>query len=71
MRRTPAGGQRQRHRVDVTRILGRQQDRSIGWRYVTAGKQLQAEFSETLFGKLRDKCLNEHFCRRVSRKEDY
>jgi hypothetical protein len=52
-------------------MLGRQQDRGVGWRYAAAGKQLQAGFSETLFGKLRDTCLNEHFCRIVSRKEDY
>lgn len=60
MRRTLAGGQRQRRRVDVTRMLSWQQDRGAGWRYVAPYKPVQNAFAESLISKLRDKCLTEH-----------
>jgi putative transposase len=36
-------------------------ERHIGWHYITPGKPQQNGFTESLNGKLRDECLNEHW----------
>ena len=41
-------------------VLGWQQDRGIGWHYIAPGKPVQNAFAESLIGRLRDECLNEH-----------
>lgn len=41
-------------------LLGWQQDRGIGWHYIAPGKPVQNAFAESLIGRLRDECLNEH-----------
>ena len=38
-------------------------ERHIGWHYITPGKPQQNGFTESLNGKLRDECLNEHWFR--------
>ncbi len=42
-------------------MLGWQQDRGIGWHYIAPGRPMQNAFVESLNGRLRDECLNEHF----------
>jgi putative transposase len=35
-------------------------DHRIDWHYITPGRPSQSGFTESLNGKLRDECLNEH-----------
>jgi putative transposase len=44
-------------------ILRCQQDRCVGWHYIASGKPMQNGFVESLIGRLRDECLNEHLFR--------
>lgn len=44
-------------------ILRWQQDRRVGWHYIAPGKPMQNGFVESLIGRLRDECLNEHLFR--------
>jgi putative transposase len=41
-------------------ILQWQQQRGIGWHYIAPGKPVQNAFVESLNGRFRDECLNEH-----------
>jgi putative transposase len=41
-------------------VLGWQQERGIDWHYIAPGKPVQNAFVESLNGRLRDECLNEH-----------
>lgn len=41
-------------------VLGWQEDRRVGWHYIAPGKPVQNAFAESLIGRLRDECLNEH-----------
>lgn len=41
-------------------ILKWQQDRKVEWHYIAPGKPAQNGFVESLNGRLRDECLNEH-----------
>ena len=41
-------------------ILAWQQDRGVAWHYIAPGKPMQNAFVESLIGRLRDECLNEH-----------
>lgn len=36
-------------------------EQNIGWHYITPGKPQQNGYTESLNGKLRDECLNEHW----------
>jgi putative transposase len=40
-------------------ILAWQEDRRVGWHYITPGKPMQNGFVESFIGRLRDECLNE------------
>jgi putative transposase len=44
-------------------IVRWQQDRRVGWHYIAPGKPMQNGFVESLIGRLRDECLNEHLFR--------
>lgn len=44
-------------------ILGWQQDRGVAWHYIAPGKPMQNGLVESLIGRLRDECLNEHLFR--------
>ena len=41
-------------------ILRWQQERGIGWHYIAPGKPVENAFVESLNGRFRDECLNEH-----------
>ena len=41
-------------------VLSWQQKRGTGWHYIAPGKPVQNAFAESLIGRLRDECLNEH-----------
>ena len=41
-------------------ILRWQQERSVAWHYIAPGKPQQNGFVESLNGRFRDECLNEH-----------
>ena len=41
-------------------ILGWQAERGVDWHYIAPGKPMQNGFVESLIGRLRDECLNEH-----------
>jgi putative transposase len=41
-------------------ILQWQQDQAIEWHYIAPGKPMQNGFVESLNGRFRDECLNEH-----------
>ncbi len=41
-------------------VLSWRQDRGVGWHYIAPGKPVQNAFVESLNGRLRDECLNEH-----------
>ena len=41
-------------------MLGWQQDCGVGWHYIAPGKPVQNAFVESLNGRFRDECLNEH-----------
>jgi putative transposase len=44
-------------------VLGWQGERGVVWHYITPGKPMQNAFVESLIGRLRDECLNEHLFR--------
>jgi putative transposase len=44
-------------------ILAWQEDRRVAWHYIEPGKPMQNGFVESLIGRLRDECLNEHVFR--------
>ncbi|SFM05719.1 Integrase core domain-containing protein [Methylorubrum salsuginis] len=44
-------------------ILRWQEERAVQWQYIAPGKPQQNGFVESLNGRLRDKCLNEHLFR--------
>lgn len=46
-------------------ILGWQEERGVQWHYVAPGKPQQNGFVESLNGRLRDECLNEHLFRNL------
>ena len=41
-------------------ILRPQEERGVGWHYIAPGKPVQNAFVESLNGRFRDECLNEH-----------
>lgn len=41
-------------------ILKWQQDHAVEWHYIAPGKPMQNGFVESVNGRLRDECLNEH-----------
>jgi putative transposase len=41
-------------------ILAWQQAHGVAWHYIAPGKPMQNGFVESLIGRLRDECLNEH-----------
>src|SRR5262249_10494362 len=44
-------------------ILRWQASRGVGWHYIAPGKTVQNAFVESLNGRFRDECLNEHVFR--------
>lgn len=44
-------------------ILQWQEDRDVEWHYIAPGKPIQNAFVESLNGRFRDECLNEHLFR--------
>jgi putative transposase len=44
-------------------ILQWQEDNTVEWHYIAPGKPMQNGFVESLNGRLRDECLNEHLFR--------
>lgn len=44
-------------------ILEWQEDRRVEWHYIAPGKPMQNGFVESLNGRFRDECLNEHLFR--------
>jgi putative transposase len=44
-------------------ILEWQETRGTGWHYIAPGKPMQDGFAESLIGRFRDECLNEHLFR--------
>jgi putative transposase len=44
-------------------ILGWQAARGVAWHYIAPGKPMQNGLVESLIGRLRDECLNEHLFR--------
>jgi putative transposase len=44
-------------------ILGWQEERGVAWHYIAPGKPMQNGLVESLIGRLRDECLNEHLFR--------
>src|SRR3954469_22699934 len=44
-------------------ILTWQQEHRVAWHYIAPGKPMQNGFVESLNGRLRDECLNEHLFR--------
>lgn len=47
-------------------ILQWQEDRAVEWHYIAPGKPMQNGFVESLNGRLRDECLNEHLFRSLA-----
>jgi len=47
-------------------ILQWQEDNVVEWHYIAPGKPMQNGFVESLNGRLRDECLNEHLFRSLS-----
>lgn len=41
-------------------------DKGIQWHYITPGKPSENGFTESLNGKIRDECLNEHLFRSIN-----
>jgi putative transposase len=41
-------------------VLGWRQERGVGWHYIAPGKPVRNASVESLIGRLRDECLNEH-----------
>jgi putative transposase len=46
-------------------ILGWQVERGVAWHYIAPGKPMQNGLVESLIGRLRDECLNEHLFKSV------
>jgi putative transposase len=46
-------------------ILRWQEDNAVEWHYIAPGKPIQNAFVESLNGRFRDECLNEHMFRSV------
>ena len=44
-------------------ILQWQEDHAVAWHYIAPGKPMQNGFVESLNGRFRDECLNEHLFR--------
>jgi putative transposase len=44
-------------------ILRWQENQGVAWHYIAPGKPMQNGFVESLIGRLRDECLNEHLFR--------
>jgi putative transposase len=44
-------------------VLRWQQDTGVEWHYIAPGKPVQNAFVESLNGRFRDECLNEHLFR--------
>ena len=44
-------------------ILQWQEDHAVEWHYIAPGKPMQNGFVESLNGRFRDECLNEHLFR--------
>ena len=44
-------------------ILEWQEDQDMAWHYIAPGKPMQNGFVESLIGRFRDECLNEHVFR--------
>ena len=44
-------------------MLRWQEERGVGWHYIAPGKPVQNAFVESLNGRFRDECLNEHVFR--------
>ena len=42
-------------------MLGWQAERGVAWHYIAPGKPMQNGLVESLPGRLRDECLNEHW----------
>lgn len=47
-------------------MLQWQEDRAVGWHFIAPGKPQQNGFVESLKGRFRDECLNEHVFRNLS-----
>jgi putative transposase len=47
-------------------ILQWQEDQAVEWHYIVPGKPMQNGFVESLNGRFRDECLNEHLFRSLS-----
>ena len=47
-------------------ILQWQEDKRVEWHYIAPGKPTQNGFVESLNGRFRDECLNEHLFRRMA-----
>ena len=41
-------------------ILKWQEDRKVDWHYIAPGKPMQNGYVESINGRMRDECLNEH-----------
>ena len=46
-------------------ILQWQEDSQVEWHYIAPGKPMQNGFVESLNGRFRDECLNEHMFRNL------
>ena len=46
-------------------MLQWQEERGVGWHYIAPGKPQQNGFVESLNGRFRDECLNEHVFRNL------
>jgi putative transposase len=47
-------------------ILAWQQEHAVAWHYIAPGKPMQNGFVESLIGRLRDECLNEHLFKNLA-----
>jgi putative transposase len=45
-------------------------DNKVAWHYITPGRPSENGFTESLNGKIRDECLNEHLFRSLSHVRD-
>src|SRR5205085_12004469 len=52
-------------------ILAWQQDRGVEWHYIAPGKPMRNGFVESLNGRLRDECLNEHLFANLKEAPDH
>ncbi len=48
-----------------------QEDRGVEWHYIAPGKPVQNAFVESLNGRFRDECLNEHSFRACTWPADH